>query len=120
MGWATSRSFWQSSNAAVFDPQFSTSNFFRREREIGATMAFGIGWLAKTLLAQSESPDDKAHQLHTIYMGPVSEADRAVPGSLRGDRALRDPRLTQCVPISLNPPGIIGGEASLGRPSDCV
>jgi hypothetical protein len=58
-------------------PQFSTSNFFRREREIGATMAFGIGWLAKTLLAQSESPDDKAHQLHTIYMGLVSEADRA-------------------------------------------
>jgi crotonobetaine/carnitine-CoA ligase len=105
----------------VFETEFHASTFFRRAGEVGATMAFGVGWLAKALLAQPESPNDRNHQLRTVFMGPVSQADRALFldrfGSVVHSQIYGQ---TECVPIAMNPPGTEEGIGSMGKPSDCL
>jgi crotonobetaine/carnitine-CoA ligase len=105
----------------VLEPNFRASTFFRRAGEVGATMAFGIGWLGKALLGQPESDSDRQHRLRTIYMSPVSEEDRdrfferfgvEVHAEIYGQ--------TECVPLSFNPPGTLEGRGSLGKPCACL
>src|SRR5581483_11106621 len=56
----------------VNDSPFSASTYIARAAEVGATVAYGVGFHTLAMLRQPERPTDRAHTLRFGWFGPLS------------------------------------------------
>lgn len=83
---------------------FSTSSFFRRISETGATVAIGVGPMGAALLAAPPGQHDRGHSLRTMMVSPMAppaqQAFRARFGIEPWTEVFGQ---SECVPVTMTP-----------------
>lgn len=88
----------------VIEPQFSAREFFPRAREVGATVAYGVGAMGTALLATEPSEHDRAHRLRAMMLVPFPvERQEAFRQRFGIDAWAEVFGQTECVPVTWNP-----------------
>ncbi|XAS74132.1 AMP-binding protein [Micrococcaceae bacterium Sec5.1] len=87
----------------VFETGFSASRYLARAKEVGATVAVGVGWIAQALLKQPPGPSDKTHTLRAMSTVQLSVAEQEQFEARFGIRTLTQQYgQTECYPIAYN------------------
>jgi len=102
----------------AFDGHFSARAFFPRAIETGATVVIGLGSMGAALLALPPSEHDRAHQIHTMMIAPMTVSDQ----ERYRERFGIDPWVevygqTECVPVTCSPRKGVRDRASCGVPA---
>lgn len=108
--------------SVVIEPHFDAHAFFTNARADGATLAYGVGAVADKLLKAPPSVHDKDHRLRLFLAAPLSPAAQRQFQDRFGCPVWAETYgLTECVPISNNPPFRSDHRlSSCGRPVDDV
>ena len=89
---------------AVLETGFSASRYLSRAKEVGGTVAVGVGWIAQALLKQPPSPADREHTLRAMSTVQLSVSEQQQFEQRFGIRTLTQQYgQTECYPISYNP-----------------
>jgi crotonobetaine/carnitine-CoA ligase len=100
--WALARGL-----TVAMEPQFVASTFLDRARELGATQAVGVGFMAAALLNRPPSETDRHHSLRSVMFNPMSDADRARFEARFGVENLEGYGQTECTLLSANGAGTV-------------
>lgn len=104
---------------AIIDPVFSARRFLPRAAEVGATVVIGVGAMGHAMLATEESPADRAHNVHSMLIAPLSPTDQERFQRRFGIDAWTEVYgQTECVPLTCTPRDGQRSRASVGRPAD--
>ncbi len=102
----------------VLETGFSASRYLSRAKEVGATVAVGVGWIAQALLKQPPSPADRDHTLRAMSTVQLSVSEQEQFEQRFGIRALtRQYGQTECYPIAYNPFEEQGVSPYAGKPA---
>ena len=103
---------------AVVEPAFSPSRVLQRARETGATILGGVGAMGVAFLSQPPAPDDREHDLRTIWFVPFTPEQQAETAERFGV-ALQCELYgqTECFPLTFNPSDGPRNHASDGLPA---
>lgn len=100
----------------VIEPEFRAATFLRRSREVGATVAYGVGAMGAALLGTEPSPRDREHRLRLFMLIPFPAERQTLFQERFGIDVWAEAfGQTECVPVTWNPLSGERNRASCGR-----
>lgn len=107
---------WQGIPVAI-DAGFSPSTFLPRCRELGSTVAIGMGVMGTAMLTTPPSPADTDHNVHTMFMAPMTPDNQQRFHTRFGiDPFVEVFGQTECIPVMAGRRGGTRHRATAGWP----
>jgi carnitine-CoA ligase len=102
----------------IVDATFSPKTILRRCRDVGATVIVGLGVMGTAMLSLPPRPEDTDHQVHTMWMVPMTPADQERFQQRFGiDPYAEAFGQTECAPVLASHRNGVRNRASAGTPA---